>query len=155
MSLSRKLYLPKSLSFGAIRWSFLALASFIKRNSLRSVHSFSSSFPWASLHNSSSVQVPLRYLWKWVQYQKCQSPITPFPVTKLGTSDLDKHWISIETLPLANSEGASGEAILPAVLIVLRVKHFLSVFFWGDVLLPLPVTVAVLTTKPTVVASLA
>lgn len=153
MSLSRKLYFPKSLSFGAIRWSFLALASFIKRNSLRSVHSFSSSFPWASLHNSSSVQVPLRYLWKWMQYQKCQSPITPFQVIKLGTSDLNKRWISI--LPLANSEGASGEAILPAVLIVFRVKHFLSVFFWGDVLLPLPVTVAVLTTKPTMVASLA
>lgn len=153
MSLSRKLYFPKSLSFGAIRWSFLALASFIKRNSLRSVHSFSSSFPWASLHNSSSVQVPLRYLWKWMPYQKCQSPITPFPVIKLGTSDLNKRWISI--LPLANSEGASGEAILPAVLIVFRVKHFLSVFFWGDMLLPLPVTVAVLTTKPTMVASLA
>lgn len=62
MSLSRKLYFPKSLSFGAIRWSFLALASFIKRNSLRSIHSFSSGSPCASLHNSSSVQVPLRNL---------------------------------------------------------------------------------------------
>lgn len=62
MSLSRKLYFPKSLSFGAIRWSFLALASFIKRNSLRSIHSFSSCSPCASLHNSSSVHVPLRNL---------------------------------------------------------------------------------------------
>ncbi len=62
MSLSRKLYFPKSLSFGAIRWSFLALASFIKRNSLRSIHSFSSCSPWASLHKSSSVHVPLRNL---------------------------------------------------------------------------------------------
>lgn len=62
MSLSRKLYFPKSLSFGAIRWSFLALASFIKRNSLRSLHSFSSCSPCASLHNSSSVHVPLRNL---------------------------------------------------------------------------------------------
>lgn len=62
MSLSRKLYFPKSLSFGAIRWSFLALASFIKRNSLRSIHSFSSWSPCASLHKSSSVHVPLRNL---------------------------------------------------------------------------------------------
>lgn len=62
MSLSRKLYFPKSLSFGAIRWSFLALASFKERNSLRSIHSFSSCTPCASLHKSSSVHVPLRYL---------------------------------------------------------------------------------------------
>lgn len=62
MSLSRKLYFPKSLSFGAIRWSFLALASFIKRNSLRSIHSFSSCSPCASLHKSSSMHVPLRNL---------------------------------------------------------------------------------------------
>lgn len=62
MSLSRKLYFPKSLSFGAIRWSFLALASFIKRNSLRSFHSFSSSCPCASLHKSSSMHVLLRNL---------------------------------------------------------------------------------------------
>lgn len=64
MSLSRKLYFPKSLSFGAIRWSFRALASFIKRNSLRSIHSFSSCSPCASLHKSSSVHVPLRNLSK-------------------------------------------------------------------------------------------
>lgn len=62
ISLSRKLYFPKSLSFGAIRWSFLALASFSKRNSLRSIHSFSSCSPCASLHKSSSVHVPLRNL---------------------------------------------------------------------------------------------
>jgi len=62
MSLSRKLYFPKSLSFGAIRWSFLALASFIKRNSRRSIHSFSSCSPWASLHSSSSVHELLRNL---------------------------------------------------------------------------------------------
>lgn len=64
MSLSRKLYFPKSLSFGAIRWSFRALASFIKRNSLRSIHSFSSCSPCASLHKSSSVHVLLRNLSK-------------------------------------------------------------------------------------------
>lgn len=68
MSLSRKLYFPKSLSFGAIRWSFVALASFIKRNSLRSLHSFSSCSPWASLHKSSSVHVPLRNLKQEVAY---------------------------------------------------------------------------------------
>lgn len=62
MSLSRKLYLPKSLSFGAIKWSFRALASFIKRNSLRSIHSFSSSSPWAIVHFSPLGHVPLRNL---------------------------------------------------------------------------------------------
>lgn len=69
MSLSRKLYLPKSLSFGAIRWSFLALANFIKRNSRRSIHSLSSWFPCAILQESSSVQVSLRYLWRIHMYQ--------------------------------------------------------------------------------------
>lgn len=73
MSLSRKLYFPKSLSFGAIRWSFLALASFIKRNSLRSIHSFSSCSPWASLHESSSVHVPFRNLLKHnIKHQKLE-----------------------------------------------------------------------------------
>lgn len=71
MSLSRKLYFPKSLSFGAIRWSFLALASFIKRNSLRSLHSFSSCSPCASLQKSSSVHVLLRNLSK---HEICRQP---------------------------------------------------------------------------------
>lgn len=62
MSLSRKLYFPKSLSLGAMRWSFLALASFIIRNSRRSFHSLSSCSPCASLHDSPSVQAPLRNL---------------------------------------------------------------------------------------------
>lgn len=76
MSLRRKLYFPKSLSFGAIRWSFLALASFIKRNSLRSIHSFNSCSPWASLHKSSSVQVPLRNLLKHnIKHQKLQKEV--------------------------------------------------------------------------------
>lgn len=56
--------------------------------------------------------------------------------------------------PLANFEGARGEAILPAVLIVLRVEHSLFVLLGGDVLLPLLITVAVLPTQPTMVASL-
>lgn len=80
MSLSRKLYFPKSLSFGAIRWSFVALASFIKRNSLRSLHSFSSCSPWASLHKSSSVHVPLRNLPK--SDSKCQPSKTIRLVTR-------------------------------------------------------------------------
>lgn len=62
ISLSRKLNLPKSLSFGAIKWSLRALASFIKRNSLLSLHSINSVSPCASLHRSPSVQVPLRNL---------------------------------------------------------------------------------------------
>lgn len=149
MSLSRKLYFPKSLSFGAIRWSFRALASFIKRNSLRSIHSFSSCSPCASLHKSSSVHVPLRNLSK-----------TPDHMSTIRNSlESDRepethHMLWQIILPLTNFESACGKSILPAILIVLRVENSVFVFFWSDMLLPLLLAVAVFTTQPTVIASL-
>lgn len=149
MSLSRKLYFPKSLSFGAIRWSFLALASFIKRNSLRSFHSFSSCSPCASLHSSSSVHVPLRNLSK---QRKNKFNFGQF--LDSGYRSHASHRQPWLISPLANFESARGESILPTVLIVLRVENPVFVFFWSDVLLPLFLTVAVFTTQPTVIASL-
>lgn len=56
--------------------------------------------------------------------------------------------------PLANFKRARGKAVLPAVLIVLRVENTLFVFFRGDVLLPLFLTVTVLATQPAVVTRL-
>lgn len=145
MSLSRKLYLPKSLSFGAIKWSFRALASFIKRNSLRSIHSFSSSSPWAMVHLSPSGHVPLRNL------QPANTSIRNMCtfVTLLGCRRAELN------SPLADFEDSRGEAILPAVLVVLGVEHAVLMLFWGDVLLPLFLTIAVLPTQPAVLASLA
>lgn len=148
MSLSRKLYFPKSLSFGAIRWSFLALASFIKRNSRRSFHSFSSCSPWASLHESSSVHMALRNLSGHgakchpLQQKTKHRNHTGHPETDAAVS------------PFTNFESACGKSILPAVLIVLGVENSVFVFFRRDVLLPLLLAVTVFTTQPTVITSL-
>lgn len=56
--------------------------------------------------------------------------------------------------PLADAEGARGEAILPAVVVVLGVEDAVLVFLRGDVLLPLLLAVAVFAAQPAVVPSL-
>lgn len=52
--------------------------------------------------------------------------------------------------PLTNTEVASGEAVLPAVLVVLSVENLFLVLLGGDMVLPLLPTVAVLPTHPAV-----
>lgn len=56
--------------------------------------------------------------------------------------------------PFTDPEGSRGEAVLPAILVVLRVKNLVFVLLRRDVLLPLLVTVAVLATEPAVVPGL-
>lgn len=56
--------------------------------------------------------------------------------------------------PLTDSEGAGGEAVLPAVVIVVGVENAVFVLLRGDVLLPLLLAVAVFATEPAVVPSL-
>ena len=56
--------------------------------------------------------------------------------------------------PFTNFESARGKSVLPAVLVVLRVKNFVFVFFRRDVLLPLLVAVAVLPAEPAVISRL-
>lgn len=53
-------------------------------------------------------------------------------------------------IPVTNTEVPCGEAVLPAVLVVLSVENLLLVLLGGDVVLPLLLTVTVLPTHPAV-----
>lgn len=53
-------------------------------------------------------------------------------------------------IPLTNTEVSGGEAVLPAVLVILSVENLLLVLLGGDVVLPLLLTVTVLPTHPAV-----
>ena len=52
--------------------------------------------------------------------------------------------------PLTNTGVSGGEAVLPAVLVILGVENLLLVLLGGDVVLPLLLTVTVLPTHPAV-----
>lgn len=155
MALSKKPYFPKSSPLRAIRRSLFAFASFLKRKSLRSSHSFRSLGPWASLQ-FSNLQVPVENreiviihviiiinnlgisnTWNPVLY----SMVTCYCQDSIINTFLHKH-----TAPFKKSESATGKAVLPAVLIVFRLEHLVLVFVWGDVLQPLYATVTVLPT---------
>lgn len=53
-------------------------------------------------------------------------------------------------IPLTNTEVPSGEAVLPAILVILSVENLLFVLLGGDMALPLLLTVTVLPTHPAV-----
>ena len=84
---------------------------------------------------------------------RCKYTHTHYTWLKDWILQADCIWLPINS-PFTNFESARGKSVLPAVLVVLRVKNFVFVFFRRDVLLPLLVTVAVLPTEPTVISRL-
>lgn len=90
-------------------------------------------------------------LWGTCQKHKVNRQKEP-PETSWYPQTCSVLWLILS--PLTNFESACGKSILPAVLIILRVENSVFVFFWSDVLLPLFLAVAVLTTQPAVIASL-